>query len=139
LEKAISQGWAFKADTLNDCAKKFNLSNLEATVKSYNDLCDKGADTQFGKSSAFMKKIGDGPYYVFEYEPAIWCTQGGIKIDQHCRVLDVSSNAIPGLYVGGVDNGSVYCAPYYDNEGASVGMAVGCGVHASKEINTYLG
>lgn len=139
LDLAISQGWAFKSDNLAECAKHFNLPNLEATVQKYNEMCDAGADTEYGKSAAFMKKIGDGPYYVFEYEPAIWCTQGGVRIDQHCRVLDIDSMPISGLYVGGVDNGSVYCAPYYDNEGASVGLAIGSGVLAGKEIHAYLG
>lgn len=139
LDLAISQGWAYKGDTLADCAKYFNLPNLEATVKTYNEMCDQGEDTLFGKSASFMKKIGEGPYCVFEYEPAIWCTQGGIKINQHCEVVNKDGFAIPGLYVGGVDNGSVYVAPYYDNEGASVGMAVGSGVLAGKEINAYLG
>ncbi len=139
LDKAISEGWAFKADTLAECAEHFNLTNLEATVTAYNQLCDAGEDTQFGKSPNFLKKIGDGPYYVIEYEPATWSTNGGIKINQHCQVIDNEGSPVPGLYLAGVDNGSVYTAPYYDNEGASVGMALGSGVLVSQSIDSYLG
>ena len=43
------------------------------------------------------------------------------------------------LYVAGVDAGSMYSSPYYDNEGSSVGLAVGSGVLAAKEIEEFLG
>ncbi len=139
LDTAISEGWAFKGETLAECAEHFGLANLETTVAEYNEMCKAGEDNQFGKSPIFLKEIGEGPYYIFEYEPAAWSTNGGIKIDHHCRALDINSNPIDGLFVAGVDNGSVYVAPYYNNEGASVGMALGSGVLAGNEIDAFLG
>jgi len=139
LPTAIEEGWAYTADSLKECAEYFGLTDLEETVASYNAMCEAGADTIFGKAPNFMRKIGEGPYYVFEYEAACWGTNGGIKIDQDCRVVGDEDEAIPGLYCAGVDNGSVYCAPYYLNEGASIGMALGSGVWAAKTIAKYIG
>jgi hypothetical protein len=45
---------------------------------------------------------------------------------------------IPGLYIGDIDAGSMYANPYYDNPGFSVGLAVGCGVLAAKQIAEYI-
>lgn len=139
LETAISEGWAFKADTLAECAEYFGLENLEATVAEYNEMCANGEDTLFGKPANFMTSIGDGPYYVFEYEPAAWSTFGGVKVDSYLRALDANGDYIPGLYVGGVDTGSYYAVPYYDGEGSCVGIAVGSGVYAAENMLAYIG
>ncbi|MGN1062934.1 MAG: succinate dehydrogenase, partial [Alphaproteobacteria bacterium] len=76
LQSAIDEGWAYTADTLAECAEYFGLENLEATVAEYNEMCANGEDTLFGKAPNFMRAIGEGPYYVFEYEPGAWSTFG---------------------------------------------------------------
>ena len=48
--------------------------------------------------------------------------------------MDKENKAIPGLYVAGVDQGSVYSVPYYTNEGSSVGLALGSGAYVAAEI-----
>ena len=45
---------------------------------------------------------------------------------------------IPGLYVAGVDNGSLYCSPYYENEGASLGIAYTSGIVAADCMLEFL-
>ena len=45
---------------------------------------------------------------------------------------------ISGLYIGDIDAGSMYANPYYDNPDFSVGLAVGCGVLAAKQIAEYI-
>ena len=89
--------------------------------------------------AAFLKAVKNPPFYAFEYVPSAWGTNGGVKVDSHLRVVDCENNAIPGLFAAGVDIGSMYTAPYYDNEGSSVGLAVGSGVLAGKEIEAFLG
>ena len=74
------------------------------------------------------------PFYIFEYVPSAWSTNGGAKVDSHLRAMDANNDAIPGLYVAGVDQGSVYSVPYYTNPGASVGLALGSGVYVAQEI-----
>ncbi len=139
LEEAVTEGWAYKSDSIADIAAHWGLEDLEDTVAEYNAMCANGKDTKFHKASNFMNAIGEGPYYSYEYEPGCWSTNGGIKTDTHLRAIGDNSEYIPGLYIAGVDNGSMYNAPYYDNEGASVGLAIGSGVLVAKEIIKQLG
>lgn len=134
LQQGIEEGWAHKANTIAELAEKFSLSSLEATVEAYNKFCDEGVDGDFGKPAAFLKSVKTAPFYIFEYVPSAWGTNGGVKVDSHLRALNAQNKAIEGLYVAGVDQGSVYSMPYYTNEGASVGLALGSGVYVAKEI-----
>lgn len=101
-------------------------------------ICSQGYDSQFGKASYLLKPILKAPYYIFEYEPSAWCTIGGVKTDSHCRALTPAGQVIPGLYVAGMDNGSCYCVPYYDNEGSAVGIAFTTGLVAGEHMAEYL-
>lgn len=139
LQSAIDQGWAYKTDTLADAAEHFGLENLEATVAEYNEMCANGVDTLFGKSANFMKAIGEGPYYIFEYEPSAWSTFGGVKTDSYLRAVGEGGDHIPGLYVAGVDTGSYYAVPYYDGPGSCVGLAIGSGIYAAENMLEYIG
>ncbi|MEG0758113.1 MAG: FAD-dependent oxidoreductase, partial [Raoultibacter sp.] len=134
LAQAIDEGWVLKADSLAELADKFSLDSLEGTVGKYNAFCEAGKDGDFDKDPAFLKPIKKAPFYLFEYVPSGWGTNGGVKVDSHLRAMDKENNPIPGLYVAGVDQGSVYSVPYYTNEGASVGLALGTGVYVAKEI-----
>ncbi len=137
VPKAIEQEWCAKG-TLAECAAFFGLTNLEKAVEDYNALCEAGEDTQFYKESYLLHKLGGDTFYVFEFEPSIWSTFGGVKTDDYCRVLTPDQKPIPGLYVAGVDNGSLYCSPYYENEGASVGIAYTSGIVAGDCMVEFL-
>ncbi len=137
VELAIEQGWAAKG-TLAECAAFFGMPNLEATVEKYNALCEAGEDTEFYKSPYLLHKLSGDTFYVFEYEASIWSTFGGVKTDEYCRVLAADQSVIKGLYVAGVDNGSLYCSPYYENEGASLGVAYTSGIVAADCMIDYL-
>lgn len=134
LQEAIEQGWAVKADTIAEIAEAFDLPALEATVERYNGFCESGVDEEYGKEAHFLKAVKTAPFYAFEYVPSCWSTNGGVKVDSHLRAVDKDNKAIPGLYVAGVDQGSVYSVPYYTNEGSSVGLALGAGAYVADEI-----
>ena len=138
LQEAIDQGWAWKADTIEELAEITGLENLPETVAEYNAMCEAGKDTQFYKDPVFLTPVSEGPFYVFEYEPSAWGTLGGVKVDSHLRALTADNEPIPGLYVAGVDAGSMYTTPYYSNEGAALGLAMASGTWAAKEINSYV-
>ncbi len=138
LQKAMDEGWAWKADTLAECAEHFGLENLEATVAEYNEMCANGEDTLYGKAANFMTPIGEGPYYVFEYEPGAWSTFGGVKTDSYLRAVGPDGEAIPGLYCGGCEVGSYYAVPYFDGPGSCVGISVGSGVYAAENMLAYI-
>jgi fumarate reductase flavoprotein subunit len=137
METAISEGWAFKG-TLAECAEAFHLSKLEDTVAAYNALCESGEDTDFYKPSYLLKSMPSDTFYVIEYIPSIWCTFGGVKTDAYCRALTKAQEPIPGLYVAGVDNGSLYASPYYENEGAALGTAYTSGIVAGDCMVDYI-
>lgn len=134
LQEAIEQGWAVKADSVTEIAEAFDLPALEKTVENYNRYCEAGVDEEYGKEAHFLKAVKTAPFYAFEYVPSCWGTNGGVKVDSHLRAVDKENKAIPGLYVAGVDQGSVYSVPYYTNEGSSVGLALGSGAYVAAEI-----
>lgn len=138
LQEAIDQGWAYKADTIEELAEKFGLENLVSTVEEYNKYCEAKHDSEFGKDPVFLTPINNGPYYVFEYEPSAWCTLGGVKVDDSLRALDKNNEPIQGLYVAGVDAGSLFTAPYYDNEGSAFGLSLGSGTLAGRNMYSYI-
>ena len=137
MEDALAQQWAVKG-SLAECAEFFGLDHLEDTVAAYNALCEASEDSQFFKSSYLLKALTGDTFYVVEYEPSIWSTFGGVKTDDYCRALTADQKPIPGLYVAGVDNGSLYCNPYYENEGASLGIAYTSGIVAADCMLEYL-
>ena len=137
VDAAVEQGWAAKG-TLAECAKVFNMPNLEKTVEAYNAICEAGVDDQYYKAPYLLHKLSGDTFYVFEYEPSIWSTFGGVKTDDYCRALNKDLSPIPGLYVAGVDNGSLYCSPYYENEGASLGIAYTSGIVAADCMIEFL-
>ncbi|MBR1566965.1 MAG: FAD-binding protein [Oscillospiraceae bacterium] len=137
VDAAVEQGWAAKG-TLAECAEVFGMKNREATVEAYNALCEAGEDTQYYKAPYLLHKLSGDTFYVFEYEPSIWSTFGGVKTDDYCRALAADQSVIKGLYVAGVDNGSLYCSPYYENEGASLGIAYTSGIVAADCMIDFL-
>lgn len=138
LQQAIDEGWGIKADTIEEIAETFGLADLPETVASYNTYCEEGYDPEFYKPACFLTPVKEAPFYAFEYVPSAWGTNGGVKVDSHLRAVDQNNDYIPGLYVAGVDTGSMYTAPYYDNEGSSVGLAIGSGVLVAREVEAIL-
>ncbi len=137
LQEDIENGWAFRGDSVAEVAKKVGLLQLEKTVEDYNMRCQSEEIDSFGKAKYLCKAIKKAPFYVFEYEPSAWCTFGGVKTDAHCRLLNKENAVIEGVYVAGVDNGSCYCVPYYDNEGAALGIAFTTGIVAGEQAAKY--
>lgn len=137
MAQAISEGWAVKG-TLAECGKFFGMENLEQTVDDYNKMCAAGKDDQFYKSSYLLHELSGDTYYVVEYEPSIWSTFGGVKTDAYSRAVTPEQEPIPGLYVAGVDNGSLYASPYYENEGAALGTAYTSGIVAADCMKEYI-
>jgi len=138
MAQAIEEGWAVSG-TLAECAAFFGMTNLEATVKAYNALCEAGEDDQFYKPAYLLHALeADSTFYVVEYEPSCWSTFGGVKTDAYCRALTAQQKVIEGLYVAGIDNGSLYASPYFENEGASLGCAYTSGIVAGDCMVEYI-
>ena len=54
----------FSADTLEELVEKMGLPKDEAlkSIERYNELCDKGADDDFGKNAKYLNKIQTAPF-----------------------------------------------------------------------------
>ena len=137
LSEDIENGWAFYGESIAEVARQAGLPFLEKTVGEYNVLCQSKVQDPFGKAKYLCKAIRKAPFYVFEYEPSAWCTFGGVKTDAYCRLINRENAVIDGIYVAGVDNGSCYCTPYYDNEGAALGLALTTGIVAGEQAAEY--
>ena len=136
IEEAIEQGWAAKADSIEELAEAFGLTNLPATIEAYNEACAAGQDDEFFLPADYMHAIEEGPFYVFEYNPGAWVTLGGIKTDGFCRAVDSNNDVVAGLYVAGVD-GDFWSAPYYQGgscNGFALASGVLAGVTAAKDL-----
>lgn len=129
LEKAIDQGWAYKADTVQELADKFDLENLEDSVTQYNAIPTSG-DPWLFLEPEYVKTVENGPFYIFQYNPGSWCSMGGIRTDDKCRAVDPDGNPIKGLYTAGLD-ADLFSVPYYSG-GTTQGFSYASGLLAGE-------
>jgi len=140
LAAGVKEGWIFKGSSISELAKEAGLANLADTVKEYDQMVAAGEDTLFFKRSEFLQPVEDGSsaYYAFEYNPSAFNTFGGARTDAECRVLDVDFKPIDGLYVAGVENGSLFSTPYYDCGGSCSGLSMASGRIAARSMAKYI-
>ena len=114
---------------------------LRESIVNHNALCDAGVDTDFHKPPPFMRKVSEeGPFYAFELQCNVFCTMGGIRVNQQNAVLDAEFNAIPGLYCVGVDCSGLQGTTYRSRLGAGAqGYAVYSGRNSAKNAIGYIG
>lgn len=104
----------YKADTLEELAKLQGIDGaaLVATVDRYNELCDKGEDDDFNKSSENMVAIKTAPFYIFRQDLAFWTSIGGIDTNRKMEVITAQGEPVPGLYAAGTDGCNLYRETY---------------------------
>jgi succinate dehydrogenase/fumarate reductase flavoprotein subunit len=109
----VKAGFFFSADTLSDLASKIKIQyqrvpmppqNLEQTVARYNSFVDSGVDEDFAKPKP-LHKIEKPPFYAAWATPVIHDSRAGLRINAKCQVIDMSAQAIPGLYCSGESAG----------------------------------
>ncbi len=129
-KEAEKDGWAVKADTLEELAKKTGMDPdvFQATVKEYNTYVDKKHDDQFAKRPEYLKAVKEGPFYAIKSVASSLGTLGGIKANEKFQVVSQDEKPIPGLYAAGSDVGGMY-GDSYDliMAGSTVGFAVNSG------------
>jgi fumarate reductase flavoprotein subunit len=139
LTEAQDLGWVIKADTLPELAEKSGLANLEATVEEYNEMAEAGVDDLFYKPTEMLRPIEtDGPLYLIAYNPGAFNTFGGCRTDRLTRALRADFSVIDGLYIAGVENGSLYSRPYYEVGGSCSGLALSSGRLAGQQMAAYV-
>ena len=89
-----------------------NAENLSATVARYNELCEAGEDTDFGKKPNDLIPLSEGPYYAIEESGACLVTVNGLRINADSQVLTQEGSVIEGLYAVGNASGSMFNGTY---------------------------
>lgn len=123
-EQLIPKGIIVEDNTIEGLAEKLGIpaDKLVATVKRYNELCEKGIDGDFGKESYRMIPLTKPPYQAATLGGILLCTLDGLRINTNMQVLDTNLNPIEGLYAVGNDSGGFFCNNYPE---FLVGIAVG--------------
>lgn len=145
MRAALDRGTAelFEADTVEELAGKMGCDPavLRETVDEYNRFCEKGHDDLFAKDPRYLWPLRGPKYYAGRARTVCLGSMGGIRIDEHARVVDKNGKVIPGLYAGGFDAGGMYGDSYPINgsSGLCSAFALNSGRLASKHILSYLG
>ncbi|ACV23698.1 3-oxosteroid 1-dehydrogenase [Slackia heliotrinireducens] len=126
-------------DSLEELAadQGIDADALVAQVERWNEMCDKGADEDFGRPSSqwpkgpffvhedetCMGKIEQAPFFCVKIGPGTCGTNGGMRVNADAQVLDRDGEVIEGLYAAG----NCSCAFFgnaYPGPGSTVGSAV---------------
>ena len=101
----------FKADTLEELAKKLLITDVDAfvaTVERYNELCEKGADEDFGKDAQYLIPVVTPPFYGIHRHVRISAITAGVEVNPDQQCLTPEGEIIPGLYAVGNCAGNFY-------------------------------
>lgn len=101
----------FKADTLEELAKKLEITDTAAfvaSVKRYNELAAAGADTDFGVPAQYLKTIDTPPYYGIHRWVRISAICSGVDINENHECLTPEGIPIENLYAIGNCAGGFY-------------------------------
>lgn len=136
----FSSGFLCKGDTLAQLAEQMGVDGeqLAATIERHNRFAAQGKDPDFHRGEkAIDRYYGDAaikpnpslapivkaPFYALKVYPGDLGTKGGLKTDDHGRVLNTEGNIIPGLYACGNCSGAVM-GDSYPGAGSTIGSAM---------------
>ncbi|MFI5495232.1 3-oxosteroid 1-dehydrogenase [Actinoplanes sp. NPDC051859] len=146
----FTAGVAHRATTLAELADRIGVPTpaLSATVDRFNGFAATGHDDDFGRGdSAYDRYYGDPrnkpnpclgpiskpPFYAFQVVPGDLGTKGGLRTDEHARVLREDGTPIPGLYAAGNASAAVM-GRSYAGAGATLGPAMTFGYLAALDL-----
>lgn len=110
MGELIASGHAVKADSVEELAKKMNVSPevLVQTVKDFNEAVAEKSD--LFERKLFDQPIAKPPFYAGLRKPTVHHTMGGIKINKDAQVIDAHGQPIPHLYAAGEVTGGIHGA-----------------------------
>ncbi|MBO0677967.1 FAD-binding protein [Mycolicibacterium sp. S2-37] len=145
----LDSGVVKQADSWDDMARQLGVppENLRATAERFNQLARSGHDDDFNRGdSAYdnyygdptlpnpnLHPLGKPPYYAFQIILGDLGTSGGLRTDEHARVLRADDSVIPGLYAVG-NNSAAVMGRSYAGAGATIGPAMTFGYVAAKHL-----
>jgi succinate dehydrogenase/fumarate reductase flavoprotein subunit len=133
--ESADPAWLSSAPTVAALAARIGVPEeaLEETVVRFNSHAEAGEDRDFGRGSyAFdrfsaggpgLRAVRDPPFYAVAVLPGCLGTKGGLRIDEHGRVLNDDGDPIAGLHAAGNAAASPFgCA--YPGGGSTIGPAL---------------
>ena len=102
LDKAVEEGKAWKADTIEELAQLIGVDqgNFLRTVERYNSMIGQ-VDEDFGRAAERMVGLMEAPFYATAQTPQITTSAGPVKINDQAQVVRADGSAIPNLYAVG--------------------------------------
>lgn len=124
--KEIESGLIVKADSIADLAEKLgrDVGQVCQTVEQYNQMCDNGNDSEFGRTPQTLQPLREAPFYAIKVVPAIVCTSGGARRNIESEVLDHNGKPISRLYEAG-ELGSMFSGLYQNGSYLTEAMISG--------------
>jgi 3-oxosteroid 1-dehydrogenase len=143
-------GAVFRGATLAELAAQIGIpaDGLSETVRRFNGFAVAGRDEDFGRGdSAYDRYYGDprcrpnpnlaplaqAPFYAIKIVPGDLGTKGGLRTDEHARVLRQDGTPIAGLYAAGNASAAVM-GHSYAGAGATIGPAMTFGYIAAQDM-----
>lgn len=149
----LESGVVVEGNSFEELATKIGVppDALRRTAERFNELARKGHDDDFNRGdSAYdnyygdptlpnpnLYPLGDPPYYAFQIILGDLGTSGGLRTDEHSRVLRADDTVIKGLYAVG-NNSAAVMGRSYAGAGATIGPAMTFGYVAARHIASQL-
>jgi flavocytochrome c len=127
VDQMVREGRVHEATSIEELAAKLGLPTpaLTGTIARYNRSVDAHDDDQFAKDPKFLEPVRVAPFYGVAVRPSTVCfTAFGLRIDRDTRVLNETSDPIPGLYAAGECTGGVVGAQYVGSGNSYANISV---------------
>ena len=125
-----------RCDTLEELAKELDIpyDKMKESIDRYNQLCESGCDTDFGKPAKYMNKIEKAPFWGARKHIRVSAEVSGISVNENGQALNDDGNVIEGLYcVGNLGGGFYGGADYpFHQTGLSLGKCYTFGMIAAR-------
>lgn len=123
FDLGLDKGYITQGDTAGEAAAAWGIDGdaVEESLAAYNELCETGEDTDFGKNAEQLVALQTAPYYVIEMSVCTHGSFGGYNVNTSIEVLDTGGETIPNLYAAG----EVSCGTfiYDDYPGGGCGLS----------------
>lgn len=114
LQDEVDDYLLFKGDSVEELAERMGIDPtvLQATFDRYNELCDAGADVDFGKDASKLCRVDQPPFYASRIRCGMLVTIYGLNCNAHSQVCDENDVPVPGLYAVGNVQGNFFTDSY---------------------------
>ncbi len=145
----LESGVVKSAASWDELASKIDVpaAQLASTAARFNELAAQGHDDDFNRGDSVydnyygdptlpnpnLYPLGKPPYYAFRVVLGDLGTSGGLRTDEHARVLRADDTVVHGLYAVGNTSAPVM-GRSYAGAGATIGPAMTFGYVAAKHL-----